>query len=129
MSWTTDRATIVSALPSGYVLIPENREPDSEDRAASHNHKAYSLKLTGVEHEILSADIMHYTYDVAMRIIYVGVDGTIRITNEELAITLMNTISNISGFVNFTDSPTIEEIDEKHIIFELAFNFGQADNE
>ena len=87
------------------------------------------MKLTGVEHEILSADIMHYTYDVAMRIIYVGVDGTIRITNEELAMTLMNTISNISGFVNFTDSPTIEEIDEKHIIFELAFNFGQASNE
>ncbi len=129
MSWTTNRATIVDGLPDGYVLIPENREPDSEDRSASHNHKAYSLKLKGVNWELLSDSVMHYTHAIVMRVIYKAVDGTQLITNEELALTLMNTISNISGFVNFIEEPVIEELDTKHIIFNIAFHFGQDDNE
>ncbi len=130
MSWTTDRATIVSGLPSGYVLIPENREPDSEDRSASHNHKAYSLKLRGVvDSEFLSSDIMNYSHLAVMRVIYKAVDGTQLITNEGLAMTLMQTISAISGFHSFAEDPTIEELDTKHIIFNLAFHFGQDDNE
>ena len=129
LSWATNRSTIVSGLPSGYVLIPRNREPDSDDRAASHNHKAYSLKLRGVAEELLSSDIMHYTHAIMMRVIYKAVDGTQLITNEELAMTLMNTISNISGFVNFIENPLIEELDTDHIIFNLAFHFGQDDNE
>ncbi len=129
MSWTTNRATIVSGLPSGYVLIPENREPDSEDRPASHNHKAYSLKLQGVDWKLSSSNIMDYTHAVALRVIYNGSDGAKLITNEGLAMTLMQTISKISGFVNFIEEPTIEELDTKHIIFNLAFHFGQDDNE
>ncbi len=130
MSWTTDRATIVSGLPSGYVNIPLNVEPDSENRPASHNHKSYSLKLTGTtDNQYQSSDIMSYSHAVAMRTIFQAVDETQLITNEELALTLMNTISNISGFHTFSDDPTIEEIDNKHIVFNLAFHFGFDTNE
>lgn len=130
MSWSANRTTIVSGLPSGYTLIPENREPDSEDRSASHNHKAYSLKLRGVtDAEYLSSDVMNYSHLVMMRVIYKAVDGTQLITNEGLAMTLMQTISAISGFHNFAEDPTIEELDPKHIILTLMFHFGQDDNE
>ena len=120
----------MAALPDGYVLIPENREPDSDDRSASHNHKAYSLKLRGVvDAEYLSSDIMNYSHLAVMRVIYKAVDGTQLITNEGLAMTLMQTISAISGFHSYAEDPTIEELDTKHIIFNLAFHFGQDDNE
>ena len=129
MSWTANRTTIVDGLPDGYELIPKNTEPDSDDLPMSHNHKAYSLKLKGVSPEILSADIMHYTHAVALRVIYTVVDGTLLITAEELAMTLMNAISNLSGFVNYIEEPLIEELDTKHIIFNLFFHFGQDGNE
>ena len=130
MSWTADRATIVSGLPSGYTLIPANREPDSEDRPASHNHKSYSLKLRGAfDIQMQSADIFSYSYLVELKAIYQGVDGTQLITNEELAITLMHTISNITGFHNFAEETAVEDLDTKHIIFTLAFHFGYDTNE
>ena len=130
MSWSANRTTIVSGLPSGYVNIPLNVEPDSEDLPVSHNHKAYSLKLKGVvDGEMLSADIMNYSHLVTMRVIYKAVDGTQLITNEGLAMTLMQTISAISGFHSFAEEPTIEELDPKHIILTLVFHFGQDSNE
>ena len=67
MSWTTDRAAIVSGLPSGYVNIPLNQEPDSEDLPVSHNHKAYSLKLRGANDiQMLSGDGMNYSHTVVL---------------------------------------------------------------
>ena len=130
MSWSSNRATIVSGLPSGYVLIPENREPDSEDRPASHNHKAYSLKLKGVT-DVMghSSNIYQYSHTVTMRVIYKAVDSTQLITNEGLAMTLMQTIMSLSGFHNLLSDPTIEDLDNKHIIFQMEFHFGQDDNE
>jgi len=129
MSWTSNRATIVSGLPAGYTLIPENREPD-DDAPSSHRHKSYSLKLAGVtDLEYLSGDEMHYSHLVKMRVIYTAVDGTILITNEGLAMTLMQTISNIAGFHTYADSPEIEEIDNKHIIFNLTYHFGLDSND
>ncbi len=71
MSWSTDRTTIVSGLPSGYTLIPENREPDSDDRPSSHNHKAYSLKLAGItdqQDQSGSNKEMHYSHTAVMTI-------------------------------------------------------------
>ena len=130
LSWATNRATIVSGLPSGYVLIPGNREPDSEDRPASHNHKAYSLKLRGTtDGDFTSSNILLYSHLVELRTIYEAVDGTQLITNEDLAMTLMQTISKISGFHNFAEEPNIEELDNKHIVFNMLFHFGQDDNE
>ena len=130
MSWTTDRAAIVSGLPSGYVNIPLNVEPDSEDLPVRHNHKAYSLKLGGVNDiEMLSGDGMNYSHTVVMRVIYTAVDGTQLITNEGLAMTLMQTISTLSEFHSFAEEPTIEELDPNHFIFNLVFHYGQEDNE
>ena len=130
MSWTTDRAAIVSGLPSGYVNIPLNVEPDSEDLPVSHNHKAYSLKLRGANDiEMLSGDGMNYSHTVVMRVIYTAVDGTQLITNEGLAMTLMQTISTLSEFHSFAEEPTIEELDPKHFILNLVFHYGQEDNE
>lgn len=130
MSWATDRADIVTGLPSGYVLIPENREPDSEDRPKSHNHKAYSLKLKGITDGIMqSSDIYYYSHLVTMRVIYTAVDGTQLITNEGLAMTLMQTISTLSEFHSYAEDPMIEELDTKHIILNLTFHYGQEDNE
>ena len=130
MSWSTDRTDIVAGLPSGYVNIPLNQEPDAEDLPASHNHKAYSLKLGGANDiEMLSGDGMNYSHTVVMRVIYTAVDGTQLITNEGLAMTLMQTISTLSEFHSFAEEPTIEELDPKHIILTLAFHYGQEDNE
>ena len=48
MSWAADRVTIKAAIDglSGYIIIPQNKEP--EDAPGTHNHRAYSLKLKGV---------------------------------------------------------------------------------
>ncbi len=135
MSWSADRATIVSGLPGSgtpdYTLIPLNIEPDSDDRPSSHNHKAYSLKLAGVtdaEYLSGSSQEMHYSHMAIMRTIFRDVDGTQRITNEGLAMTLMQTVSGITGFHMFADDPTIEEIDNKHFVFTMVFHFGFDDN-
>ena len=131
MSWSTNRSSIVSGLPSGYTLIPENREPDSDDKVSSHNHKAYSLKLAGVtdlEYQSGSNQEMHYSHTAIMRTIFRDVDGTQRITNEGLAMTLMQTVSKITGFHTYADDPSIEEIDNKHFVFTMIFHFGFDDN-
>ena len=131
MSWATDRAAIVTGLPAGYVNIPLNVEPDGEqDKPISHNHKAYSLKLRGIiDGDLLSSDVFHYSHLVEMKVIYVGVDGTQLITNEGLAMTLVQTISGLSAFHNFAEDPTIEALDSKHIMLTLVFHYGQDDNE
>jgi len=131
MSWSANRSTIVSGLPSGYTLIPENIEPDSEDRPSSHNHKSYSLKLLGItdaEYQSGSNQEMHYSHTAIMKTIFADSDETIRITNEGLAMTLMQTVSGITGFHTFADDPTIEEIDNKHFVFTMVFHFGFDDN-
>ena len=130
MSWSANRTTIVSGLPAGYVNIPLNVEPDSEDRPASHNHKAYSLKLRGtIDGDFTSSNILLYSHLVEMKAIYKAVDGTQLITNEGLAMTLMQTISTLSGFHNFAEPPVIEELDTQHIVLTLIFHFGDDDNE
>ena len=128
MTWAANRTTIVDGLPEGYVLIPANKEP--EDSAMSHNHKAYSLKLKGTtDIDALSSNIYYYSHAVTMRVKYTHEDGTQLITNEGLAMTLMQTLTTLTGFHNFLAEPTIEDIDEKHIVFEIKFHFGEDDNE
>ena len=135
MSWSVDRAAIVSGLPGSgtpdYTLIPENKEPDEGEISTSHNHKAYSLKLAGItdaEYLSGSSQEMHYSHTAIMRTIFRDVDGTQRITNEGLAMTLMQTVSGITDFHTFADDPTIEEIDNKHFVFTMVFHFGFDDN-
>jgi hypothetical protein len=130
MSWSANRTTIVSGLPSGYVNLPLNQDPDLEDLPISHNHLGYSLKLKGIiDGDVLSSNVYHYSHLVEMKAIYKGVDGTQLITNEGLAMTLVQTISGISGFHNFAEEPVIEALDTKHIVLTLVFHFGQDDNE
>jgi hypothetical protein len=130
MSWTSDKATIIAGLPSGYLEIPLNVEPDSEHRPESHNHRAYSLKLRGVtDIQMQSADLMSYSHTVQMKVIYTAMDKTLLITNEELALTLMNTISNISTFHMYAESPVIEELTNTTHILNLIFHFGYDTNE
>jgi hypothetical protein len=129
MSWPANRTTIVTGL-TGYTEIPLNVEPDSEHRPESHNHKAYSLKLKGTtDGDFTSSNILLYSHLVALRVIYNGMDGTKLITNEGLAMSLMQTISALSGFHNFAEDSRIEELDSTHIVFNLLFHFGQDDNE
>jgi hypothetical protein len=128
MSWTADRTTIVNGLPAGYVVIPENNEP--ETMTAAQNHKYYSLKLVGVaDQDYQASDVFYYSHLVKMRVLYRAVDGTQLITNEGLAMTLMQTISGIAGFHMFEGDPFITELDNKHIVFEMVFHFGNDDNE
>ncbi len=128
MSWSANRTTIVSGLPSGYTLIPDNREPD-DDASSGHRHKSYSLKLAGTtDLEYQTADEMHYSHTAILRAIFTHVDGTILITNEGLAMTLMQTISNIAGFHTYAEDPTAEFLDNKHTIWNYIFHFGFDDN-
>ena len=127
MAWSNDRTTIVSAITtanSNYSLIPGNEEP--ETTAATLNHLYYSLKLIGVgtvnEH---SSNIISFSHQVMLKTIYVGVDSTIRITNEGLFITLIKQIGKTGSFVGFVNDPTIEDLDDKHLMGTIEFLFGE----
>ena len=127
MSWSADRTTIVTAITtanSSYALIPENKEP--ETTAGVLNHLFYSLKLLGIgtanEH---SSNIISFSHHVVLKAVYVGVDSTIRITNEGLFMTLVKEIGKTGSFVGFVSDPTIEDIDDKHQMGTIEFLFGE----
>ena len=130
MSWTTDKAAIIAGLPNGYVEIPLNVDADAEERPESHNHKAYSLKLRGLtDINYHTSDVMSYSHTVQMKIIYTVMDKTLLITSEELALTLVNTISNLTEFHMYAEPPVIEEQTNTQIILNLMFHYGYSDNE
>ena len=85
MSWATDRAAIKSAIEglTGYIIIPENKEP--EDAPGSHTHRAYSIRYqNSYDSTMYTGGAMIYVHSVEVRVKYLGVDDTIRATNERL---------------------------------------------
>lgn len=129
MAWSTDRATIKAAIDglSGYIIIPENKDP--EDAPGTHNHRAYSLKLKGVEDTTMYTNsALIYVRSVEILVKYNGVDDTIMVTNEGLFDTLIGTIAALAGFINFNSEPTLEPMDNKHLLGTLDFQFGVGTN-
>ena len=123
MSWSTNKTALIAGLPSGYRRIPQNKEP--EETLESHNHKAYSLKLKALaDVEMHTSNKISFGHSLKMRIIYRGVDGSLLDTNESLFITLIKTISTLTDFKNFNTEPTLEDLDEQHLLGELDFQFG-----
>ena len=94
-----------------------------------HNHKYYSLKLKGIgtinEH---TSNVISYSHRVILKIKYKGVDSTQRITNEGLFMTLIKSFGGQADFMGFITDPDINDQDDKHIIGNLEFYFGQDSN-
>ncbi len=91
MSWAVDRAAIKSAIDglTGYIIIPENKEP--EEAPGTHPHKAYSLKLKGITDPVMyTGGSVVYSHSVEVLVKYLGVDDTIMVANESLFLTLQN---------------------------------------
>jgi len=125
MSWAADRATIKTAIEglTGYIIIPENKKP--EDAPGTHPHRAFSIALTGVDDPVMhTGRALVYVHSVEVLVKYLGVDDTIQATNESLFLTLQNTISALTGFINFNSEPTLEPMDNKHLLGTLDFQFG-----
>ena len=128
-TWSTDRATIKTAVDglTDYIIIPENEDP--EEAPASHNDKAYSLKLSGIEDSTMhTSSKMIYVRSVMLKVKYNGVDDAIMVTNEGLFDTLIGTIAALTSFINFNSEPTLEPIDNKHLLGTLDFQFGIGTN-
>ena len=125
MSWAVDRAAIKSAIDglTSYIIIPENKEP--EEAPGTHPHRAYSLKLKGITDPVMyTGGNVVYTHSVEVLVKYLGVDDTIMVTNESLFLTLQNTISALTSFIGFNSDPSLEVMDEKHLIGTLDFQYG-----
>ena len=123
MSWAINKAALIAGLPAGYRRIPKNKEP--EETPESHSHIAYSLKLKALaDVEMFTANKINFGHSVKMRIIYRNIDNTQLDTNESLFITLIKTISSLTNFKNFDTEPTLEDLDEQHLLGELDFQFG-----
>jgi len=125
MSWATDRATIKAAINglSGYIIIPENKDP--EEAPGTHSHKAYSIGLVGIADPTMYAGgNVTYSHTVEVLVKYLGVDDTIQATNESLFLTLQNTISALTGFKGFNSDPALEPMDNKHLLGTVDFEFG-----
>jgi hypothetical protein len=128
-AWSTDRATIKTAIDglTGYIIIPQNRDP--EDSPGTHNHRAYSLKLKGVEDSTMHTNSkLIYTRSVEVLVKYLGVDDTIMVTNEGLFDTLVGTIAALTSFISFNSEPTLEVMDDKHLLGTVSFQFGISTN-
>ena len=128
-TWSADRTTIKNAIDglTGYIIIPQNRDP--EDAPGTHNHKAYSLKLKGIDDPVMhTGSNLVNVRAVEIKVKYNGVDETIMATNEGLFDTLIGTIAGLTGFINFNSEPTLEIIDDKHLLGTLDFQFGVGDN-
>ena len=128
-SWSTDRTTIKAAIDglTGYIIIPQNRDP--EDAPGTHNHRAYSLKLKGINDPVMhTSSKLIYVRSVEVLVKYNGVDDTIMVTNEGLFDTLIGTIAALTGFINFNSEPTLEPMDNKHLLGTVEFQFGVGTN-
>ena len=128
-SWSTDRTTIKAAIDglTGYIIIPQNRDP--EDAPGTHNHRAYSLKLKGINDPVMhTSSKLIYVRSVEILVKYNGVDDTIMVTNEGLFDTLIGTIAALTGFINFNSEPTLEPMDNKHLLGTVEFQFGVGTN-
>jgi len=128
-SWSTDRTTIKAAIDglTGYIIIPQNRDP--EDAPGTHNHRAYSLKLKGINDSVMhTSSKLIYVRSVEVLVKYNGVDDTIMVTNEGLFDTLIGTIAALTGFINFNSEPTLEPMDNKHLLGTVEFQFGVGTN-
>ena len=128
-SWSTDRTTIKAAIDglTGYIIIPQNRDP--EDAPGTHNHRAYSLKLKGINDPVMhTSSKLIYVRSVEILVKYNGVDDTIMVTNEGLFDTLIGTMAALTGFINFNSEPTLEPMDNKHLLGTVEFQFGVGTN-
>ena len=123
MSWATNRATLKAAIVAlGYQIIPENKE--IEERPATANHKWFTMLMAGMEDvEMFTSNKIIYAHPVMVRVVYRGLDDTQLATNETLFITLNKTISALTDFKNYNTEPTLEKLDNKHLIGELDFQF------
>lgn len=128
-TWSDDRTTIKAAVDglTDYIIIPENEDP--ENAPGTHPYKAYSLKLSGHSDSVMhTGSNMVYVRSVMLKVIYNNVDDTIMVTNEGLFDTLVNTITALTSFINHNSEPTLEALDNQHLLGTLDFQFGVGTN-
>ena len=117
--------TLITAVLSdnGYRQIPENRIVDEVSMA--NNHLSYSLKWIGTHGLVyLSSDKMMYSNVFMLEIKYKGINSLDREANAELFVTLLEALTEISGFMGFAEDGVLEDIDNKHTKATLKIIIG-----
>lgn len=124
MSWLTDKEAIKTAL-TGYTEIPENKSP--EDSSMAHNHKSYSLQLIGLgTTRLTTSNGFTYTHKVRLKVKYLNISPATRDDTAELFISLLESLTGLTRFHNFTTDPVLEDLDNKHSQGLVEFYYGDG---
>jgi hypothetical protein len=125
MSWSTYDTLITNVLTTnGYAEIPENKIPEAT--AANFRHLGYSLKFIGLGAiNYTTSGGVDYGHKVRLEVGYINNTPSLRDTNSELFLTLIEAVAALSGFHSFTSDPVFEDYgDNLHTKGTLEFLIG-----
>ena len=128
MSATTYHTAITDCLAGlGYREIPENKTV--EETAMSYNNKSYYLVWAGTNNlTYFTSDRLLYTHLFNLEIRYKHMNSLEQITNADAFLTLLDSISELSGFMGFMDEGRMERIDNRHSKATLTILIGAETN-
>ena len=105
MSWTTNKASIVSILTANsYSELANNL--NTNERTTSKTHKGYSLKPVEIETQFLTNNSTLSAHIAELEVSYIVKDNTDFDTQFDAWITLLNAIKNYH--LGYAESPSFE---------------------
>ena len=92
----------------------------------SHDHKAYELKWRGMGDTVQHTNnALSFENVVLLRVRYLNMTAEEMDANAQLIIDLITAIKEDTNFVSFINEPSVTDLDQKHIIMEVSFLYGQ----